>query len=90
MDIELLAGARLPSLAQTFREYGGRWEIEKVPKGVEWVAVLRETGGDYIQIVAAQDIHALRYRMNQVEKDEPEDRASADKKRTPGNAGSVR
>ncbi len=36
-------------------------------------AVLRETGGDYIRIVAANDLGALRYRMNEVERDEPEE-----------------
>ena len=77
MDPELYARVRLPSLAQTFREYGDRWEIEKVPRGVEWIAVLRETGGDYIQIAAAQDLSALRYRMNQIERGEPEERTTA-------------
>jgi hypothetical protein len=88
MHAELLAGSRLPSLAQTFREYGERWEIEKVPKGVEWIAVLRETSGDYIRIVAAHDIAALRFRMNDVEREKPEERESAGTAE-PGRAGRV-
>lgn len=31
MDAELFGGGSC--LAQTFREYGDRWEIEKAPKG---------------------------------------------------------
>ena len=62
------------SLARLFREFGDRWEIEKVQRGTEWVAVQRETSGDYVRIVAGQDLGALRYWMNEVEKDEPEER----------------
>jgi hypothetical protein len=62
------------SLARVFREFGDRWEIEKVQRGTEWVAVQRETGGDYVRVVAAHDLHALRYRMNEVERDLPEER----------------
>jgi hypothetical protein len=66
-----------PSLARLFRDYGDRWEIEKVLRGIEWVAVLRESGGDYIRIVAAHDIGALRYKMNEAEREEPEEQRTA-------------
>jgi hypothetical protein len=62
------------SLAKVFRDFGDRWEIEKVQRGTEWVAVQRETGGDYVRVVAAHDLHALRYRMHEVERDLPEER----------------
>ena len=62
------------SLARLFREFGDRWEIEKVQRGTEWVAVQRETSGDYVRIVAGRDLGALRYWMKEVEKDEPEER----------------
>jgi hypothetical protein len=62
------------SLAKVFRDFGDRWEIEKVQRGTEWVAVQRETSGDYVRVVAAHDLHALRYRMNEVERALPEER----------------
>ena len=62
------------SLARLFREYGDRWEIEKVHRGTEWIAVLRETGGGYIRVIGAHDLGALRYKMDQAEADEPEER----------------
>ncbi len=64
------------SLAKLFRDFGDRWDVEKIPTGTQWVAVLRESGGDYIRIVAAHDIGALRYRMNEAEREEPEERES--------------
>jgi hypothetical protein len=63
-----------PSLARLFREYGHKWEIERVERGTEWVAVQRESGGDYIRIVGGRDLGALRYKMDQAERDEPEER----------------
>ena len=42
------------SLAWLFREYGDRWDIEKVQRGTEWVAVQRESGGDYVRIISAR------------------------------------
>ena len=63
-----------PSLARLFRDFGDRWEIEKVQRGVEWVAVQRESGGDYVRVVSGRDLDALRYWMKEVEKDEPEER----------------
>ena len=57
-----------------FREFGDRWEIEKVQRRTEWVAVQRETGGDYVRVVAAHDLHALRDRMTEVDRDLPEER----------------
>jgi hypothetical protein len=62
------------SLAKVFRDFGDRWEIEKVQRGTEWVAVERETGGDYVRVVSAHDLHALRYRINEVERELPEER----------------
>jgi len=62
------------SLARLFRKYGDRWEIEKVLRGTEWIAVHRETGGDYIRIISAHDLGALRYQLNEAERDEPEER----------------
>ncbi|MGO9082864.1 MAG: hypothetical protein ACLQDY_28195 [Streptosporangiaceae bacterium] len=62
------------SLARLLHEYGERWEIERVERSTEWVAVLRETAGNYIRIVGAHDIGALRYKMDEVERDKPEER----------------
>jgi len=62
------------SLARLLREFGERWEIERVERSTEWVDVLSETGGDYIRIVGAHDLGALRYRMSEVEREEPEER----------------
>ncbi len=68
---------RAESLAKVLYHYGERWEIERVQRSTEWVAVLREVGGDYIRIVGAQDLCQLQYKMNVVEQDEPEERDSA-------------
>ncbi len=62
------------SLARLFRDYGERWEIEKVQRGTEWIAVQRDTNGDYIRILGARDLSGLRYHINQAERDEPEER----------------
>lgn len=70
----LPALTRLPSLAKVLHEYAERWEIERVERGTEWVAVLRETGGDYIRIVGAHDLGGLQYKMDEVERDMPEER----------------
>jgi hypothetical protein len=59
-----------PSLAALFRDYGERWEIEKITRGSEWVAVLR--GSDYVRIVAAHDLGALRFRIVRAEQEEKE------------------
>jgi hypothetical protein len=42
-----------------------------------WVAVLRETGGDYIRIIGAHDLGTLRDKMDEAENDEPEERDTA-------------
>jgi hypothetical protein len=55
---------RQVSLAQLLHEYSERWEVEQVDRGTEWVAVLRETSGNYIRIVGACDLDALRYKMD--------------------------
>jgi hypothetical protein len=67
---------RNPSLARLLHEYSDRWEIERVERNTEWVAVLRDTGGDYIRIVGAHDLGALRYKMDEVERDEPQERTN--------------
>jgi len=64
------------SLATLYRDFGERWEIEPTPPGAKWIAVLRESGGDYVRIIAAHDVHALRFRMSEAERDEPEERES--------------
>jgi len=63
------------SLARLFREYGDRWEIERVERGSEWVAVLRGSG-PVICIIGARDLAALRYRMEATEREEAEERPS--------------
>ena len=65
---------RTHSLARLLHEYAERWEVERVERGTEWVAVLRETSGDYIRIVGAHDLGALRYKMDEAEHDEPQER----------------
>jgi hypothetical protein len=65
---------RTPSLARLLHEYTERWEIERVERGTEWVAVLRDTTGDYIRIIGAHDLGALRYKMDEADRDEPEER----------------
>ncbi len=52
------------SLAKLYRDFGDRWEIEQLPRGTQWIAVLRESGGDYVRMVAAHDVHALRFRAD--------------------------
>lgn len=60
-----------PSLAALYRDFASRWEIESVPPGTKWVAVLRETDKDTVTFVVANDVSTLRYRMNQSEREEP-------------------
>ena len=59
------------SLAKLFHEYGERWEIERVERGTEWVACRRD--GEFIDIIGARDLGALRYKMDQAERPEPEE-----------------
>src|SRR6266851_9285839 len=63
-----------PSLAKLVRDHGQYRQIEKVQRGTEWVAVQRESGGDYVRIVAGHDLGSLRYRIEEAERDEPEER----------------
>jgi hypothetical protein len=63
-----------PSLAQLYRDFAERWEIEPVPPGSKWIGVLRETDGGYITIVTGHDIGGLRYNMTRTEREEPEER----------------
>jgi hypothetical protein len=60
------------SLAKLFRDYGQRWEIERVERGTEWIACRRD--GDLIDIIGARDLGALRYRMQAAEREEAEER----------------
>ena len=60
------------SLAKLFREYGQRWEIERVERGTEWVACRRD--GEIIDIIGARDLGALRYRMEEAEREEAGER----------------
>jgi hypothetical protein len=62
------------SLAKVYREFGDRWEIEQIPAGTRWIAVHRESDGDYIRLVLARDIGGLRFNMTAVEKETPEER----------------
>jgi hypothetical protein len=59
------------SLARLFRDFGQRWDIEQIPPGTKWVAVLRESGGDLVVMVAAHEVGTLRFRMSQAEGGEP-------------------
>ena len=59
------------SLARLFREYGDRWEIERVERGTERVACRRD--GEIIDIIGARDLGALRYRMEEAEREEAEE-----------------
>lgn len=61
------------SLAKLYREFGDRWDIEPIPPGSKWTAVQRESA-DYIRTVTAHDVTALRFRMNEVEREEPAER----------------
>lgn len=70
---------RVPGLAETLHQYGQRWEIEHVDHRSEWIAVLRETGGDYIRIIGANNLADLQYKMDQADRDEPEERGSTGK-----------
>jgi hypothetical protein len=52
------------SLARLFRDYGDTWEIEKIPRSSEWVAVRRDPR-DYPCIIAAHDLTSLRHRIKE-------------------------
>jgi hypothetical protein len=62
------------SLAKMYREFGDRWEIEQIPPGTRWLAVHRESGGDYIRLLLAHDVGALRYCMTEADRETPEER----------------
>ncbi len=63
------------SLARLVHDKGQRWEIERVERSTVWVAVLRESGGGYIRIVGGHDLGSLRFRMDEVERDQALDHA---------------
>jgi hypothetical protein len=60
------------SLARLFRDHSERWEIERVERGTEWVACRRDS--DFIDIIGARDLAALRYRIEAAEREEAEER----------------
>ncbi len=60
-----------PSLARLYRDFSARWEIEAVPPGTKWIAVLRESDGDNITFVVANEVSTLRFRMGEIEHGEP-------------------
>ncbi len=62
------------SLAKLYREFGDRSEIEPIPPGTKWMAVQRESGGDHIKTVVANEVGTLRFRMTEVEREVPEER----------------
>ncbi len=66
------------SLAKLVSDKGERWEVERVERGTKWVAVLRESTGDYIRIVGGRDLGALRYNMEEVERDQAHEGAGDD------------
>ncbi len=56
------------SLARLLREFGKRWEIERVERGTEWVACRRHS--EFIDIIGARDLAALRCRIDAAECEE--------------------
>ena len=56
------------SLARLFRDHGQRWEIEKITRGSEWVAVRRDDGGAF-HILSAHDLGALRHHIEASERE---------------------
>ena len=56
------------SLTKLFRDYGQRWEIEHMEASARWVAVQRD--GASVRIIGAHDLGALRYRLEQAERDD--------------------
>lgn len=57
-----------PSLARLFRDHGQRWEIEKIARGNEWVAVRHDDDGTF-HILSANDLGALRYHIEAAERE---------------------
>jgi hypothetical protein len=56
-------------LAGLFREYGHRWEIERLDPGSAWVAVTRN--GSLVQVIAAHDLDELRAELKKAEAEDP-------------------
>ena len=74
------------SVAGLYREFGDGWEIEPIPPGTKWIAVQRETTGDYIRIVLAHEMGTLRFRMNEAEQEEPEEREQVSSRQSAENS----
>ena len=62
------------SLAEMIREYCGRWDIEKIERSTQWIAVRRDPGDGCIRIIEGHDLGSLRFHMAKAERDEPEGR----------------
>jgi hypothetical protein len=60
-------------LAELFREYGHRWEIEQLDPGSAWVAVTRI--GSFVQVIAAHDLDELRAELKKADAEESLTRA---------------
>ncbi len=56
------------SLAGLFKDFGDRWQIEHMEASAKWVAVQRD--GDELRVIGAHDLGALRYRLEQAERDD--------------------
>ncbi len=74
------ANRNLPSLAQLYRDFADRWEIEPIPPSTKWIAVLREMDSDHVTFVVGHDLGGLRYCMTAAEREQPKERESG----TPG------
>lgn len=58
-------------LAEITRDFAQGWQIESIPPGTEWAAIDRTTSGDYIRLIPARNLHALRCRLAQAELSQP-------------------
>ena len=56
-------------LVGLFRDYGHRWEIERLDPGSAWVAVTRN--GAFVQVIAAHDLDELRAELQKAEAEGP-------------------
>lgn len=59
------ADASLAALIRDFHD----WEVEKVPRGTEWIACQADENG-FIHVILARDLHNLRYKIGQAERED--------------------
>ncbi len=59
-----------PSLARLIQDFGQRWEIERISRSTEWVAVLCD--GSRHKFVWASELDTLRLNLESAERDEAE------------------